>query len=127
MEIKLEKKELLALLSKGLGYELKEEDIEIKTRPFHIIIKNVRVGEMAQATPRPAATDSLQVRTVETSETEELGIRPSHEVSDDSPSMGSILGQSEDLARAGVPGVRPLGPTESHEPPPPGTEFGDED
>lgn len=50
MRIILERKDILSLLGKSLGYVLEDEDIEIQTDPFEVRISSVRLEELAQST-----------------------------------------------------------------------------
>ena len=49
MKITLEKEDLATLLSKAMEYDISVDDMEVRTDPFEVVIRNVRKAEMAEA------------------------------------------------------------------------------
>lgn len=49
MKITLEKEDLAVMLSKAMGYDITVDDMEVKTDPFEVVIRNVRKTELADA------------------------------------------------------------------------------
>jgi hypothetical protein len=51
MKITLEKEDLAVLLSKAMGYDIGEDDMEVRTDPFEVVIRDVRKSELAKVNP----------------------------------------------------------------------------
>lgn len=64
MKITLEKEDLAVLLSKAMGYDITVDDMEVRTDPFEVVIRNVRKNELSEAVeaeePRAQQTTSTK-------------------------------------------------------------------
>lgn len=120
MRLTLEKSELLQLLSGALGYELREEEVEIQAEPFEVHLKTVRLIDLSRAkkTEAPAVQDK------------HVPITPKPQMAVPEEDLDTVLRQSEQLAVAGFPSAdidpdvlgmndfsRPLRAGETEEPP----------
>lgn len=56
MRLTLEKQDVLKLLGTALGYDIQDDDVEVKTEPFEIHIKKIRVAETSERPAKPAKT-----------------------------------------------------------------------
>ncbi len=115
MRIILEKKDLLSLLGKALGYPLEDDDVEVTADPFEVRISSVRLGELAHTDAPPVSTISPPTPV------EVMTGYPD----DDDPSMDGLIHQNERMQEQGgdAPMVREhLGMAESYTAPPPGVE-----
>lgn len=124
MKLTLEKTDLLQLLSVALGYELKEDEVEVCADPFEVHLKTVRILDLARARkpspPEGQATMPLSAPRPRVAAQQAL----------DNGNLDDMLGQSAALASAGLPSMdidpdargindfaRSLGSGESEDPP----------
>ena len=49
MKITLEKEDLAIMLGKAMGYEISPDDMEVKTEPFEVVLRNIRKTDLADA------------------------------------------------------------------------------
>ena len=57
MRVTLERKDLLAILSKALRYEIQDEDVTIDADPFEVHIKQLPVDELVPTKASEPATE----------------------------------------------------------------------
>jgi hypothetical protein len=122
MRLVLEKKEIIKIIGKALGYNLDESDVKITTEPFELEIKNVRTSDIEEKAPKPAP---MKVQG-------DIPIPPSSASTaiDDHENLDDLLSKSSDLASAGLPSEkidpdsrglndfsRPLAANETEDPP----------
>lgn len=101
MKLTLERKDLLVLLGKQLGFALNDEDVTVQADPFEVQIKQVPTAEIVEST----RTESKVRKSPETNTQDPLAKKIM--------TMAEILDENDKLR-----GLRPLGPAESEDPPP---------
>lgn len=121
MRLVLEKKEIIKIIGKALGYNLDESDVKITTDPFELEIRNVRTSDIGDTTPKAAP---MRVQ-------EDIPKPPSSASPDiDDQNLDDLLSKSSDIAAAGLPSEkidpdsrglndfsRPLAANETEDPP----------
>jgi hypothetical protein len=102
MKLTLERKDLLVLLGKQLGFVLNDEDVTVQADPFEVQIKQVPTAEIVES----ARTES-KVRKFPESETD-----TQDQLAKKIMTMAEVLEKN-----AALGGPRPLGPEEFEDPP----------
>jgi len=109
MKIILEREELIRLLGEAMGVSIDDDDVEVLTDPFEVIIK--KMSRIRKAEPEASNQITPEKQVQEDIEEEELGI-------------AELMGASESLVKvapAKGSGGPILGPNATNEtPPPPG-------
>jgi len=125
MKITLEREDLATLLSKAMGYDIGEDDMEIRTDPFEVVIRDVRKSDLAKVNENtPAQQPSL----AEAATPPEPFAAPSMDEEDAQRAIAGLKGINESIKTSGggagpVPADEPmfrdpsmLGPYEAYDP-----------
>jgi len=120
MRVTLERKDLLAILSKALRYDIQDEDVTINADPFEVHIKQLPIDELKPASIAPVVEEESQTAFMEVDSADEQSPEEAALLT-----MEQVLAQNNELSQDSSRTVgetpplnRPLGPEESEEPPP---------
>lgn len=107
MKLTLELADLLVLLSKQLGFTLKEEDVSVQADPFEVHISHVPTKEIVEPITKPVTTPASKTEDSEKALVNNI------------LTIEQILNKSDELSvQGGTHQPRVLGPYESEEAPP---------